>query len=108
LTEREHTGKKIVDCQIIGPAAAGSAGYVASPMNNVNCTSVIAVAAIQWDLLLKIIDDFTLQESNTDLTFKTGMMIFLESHLQSMRKASLTHCHYFVLSTSNRYRMTSA
>jgi len=32
LTEREHTGKKIVDCQIIGPAAAGSAGYVASPM----------------------------------------------------------------------------
>ena len=23
---------KIVDCQIIGPAAAGSAGYVASPM----------------------------------------------------------------------------
>jgi len=22
LTEREHTGKKIVDCQIIGPAAA--------------------------------------------------------------------------------------
>ena len=32
MTEREHTGKKIVDCQIIGPAAAGSAGYVASPM----------------------------------------------------------------------------
>jgi len=32
LTEREHTGKKIVDCQIIGPAAAGSAGYVASSM----------------------------------------------------------------------------
>ena len=34
MTEREHTGRKIVDCQIIGPAAAGSAGYVASPMHH--------------------------------------------------------------------------
>ena len=43
MTEREHTGKKIVDCQIIGPAAAGSAGYVASPMYKLISYTIITI-----------------------------------------------------------------
>ena len=54
MTEREHTGKKIVDCQTIGPAAAGSAGYVASPMQYLERSFSLLVTSAS-DLSLRTI-----------------------------------------------------